>query len=352
LSSMMCVFLLTGTAISQTVIKNTQEPLNPNAGRVLRLQEELRITDEGGEFFFQYPRLIKVAPDGSYFVYDREELLHFDPKGIFLHNFFKKGQGPGELNYVSNFHFVQDLLFVHNNSPDKFVWFGFDGAFIKELPLHDISRLDFLFCHDGILYGFKTGQVDTEGRMEVVNILHILLSISEDGTTKKELLSFPMQTLSMGGAWVSAASLLSVPYKKRYLFVSHTSDYLVKLCDVRSGDVVRSFSRTYKRIKRPEGSRSAAIIIGGKRHEAPGSEYLNDIAEMFVFKDVLWVLTSTKHKEKGFLIDVFDFSGKYVDAFYLDTRGRLIGTHGDSIFVREQDENELVTIVKFRIVDE
>ncbi|MGB7294737.1 MAG: hypothetical protein WBC70_04040 [Candidatus Aminicenantales bacterium] len=348
----MCTVGLTGTAISQTIIKNSEKPSNPKAGRVLKLQEELRITDEGGEFFFQHPRLIQVAPDGSCFIYDQERLLRFDPKGIFLHNFFKKGQGPGELNSVSNFDFVQDLLLVHNNSPNKFVWFALDGAFIKELPLHDIGRLDFLFCQDGILHGFKTGQVDTEGRMEEVGIPHILLAISEDGTTKKELLSFPIQTLSVGGAWVSTTGLLSVPHLKRYLFVSHTPDYLVKLCDVRSGDVVRSFTRAYKRIKRPKDSRSSAIIIGGKRYEAPGSEYLNDIAGMFVHKDVLWVLTSTENKEKGFLIDVFDFNGKYVDAFYLDTHGRIIGTHGDSIFVREKDENELVSVVKFRIVDE
>jgi hypothetical protein len=346
----MCVVLLSGTAISQTIIKNTEEPLNPRAGRVLRLQEELRITDEGGDFFFQYPRLIKVAPDGSYFVYDQEELLHFDAKGVFLHNFFKKGEGPGELNYVSNFDFAQGLFLVHNNNPDKFVWFAPDGAFIKELPLHDISRLDFLFCHDGILYGFKMGQVDTEGRTEVVDIPYILVAISEDGTTRKELQSFPLRALATGGARVSATRLLSVPFKDRYLFVSHTHDYLVSLCDLQSGEVLRSFNREYKRIKRPKGTRGPTI--GGKKFEPPGWEYLNDIMGMFVFKDALWVLTSTEDKEKKSLVDVFDFSGKYVDAFYLDTRGRLIGTYGDSIFVREQNENELVSIVKFRVLDE
>jgi hypothetical protein len=348
----MCVLLLSGTAISQTIIKNTDKPLSPKAGRVLKIQRELRITDESGEFFLQYPGIIKVAPDGSYFIYDREELLHFDPKGSFLHNFFKKGEGPGELNYVSNFEFVQGLLLVHNNNPNKFVWFAFDGALMKELPLHDISRLNFRHYHDGICYGFKTGQVDTEGRMEVVDIPQILMAVSQDGASKKELLCFPIQTLSTGGAWVSSTPLISVPYKNRYLFVSHTPDYLVKLCDVQSGNVLRSFNRPYKRIKRPEGSRGASIVIGGTRHEAPGSEYLNDIAEMFVFQDVLWVLTSTKHGEKGFLIDVFDFNGKYVDAFYLDTDGRLMGIHGESIFIREQDKNELISISKFKIVDE
>jgi hypothetical protein len=196
------------------------------------------------------------------------------------------------------------------------------------------------------------GRADVGGGLEVIGLPHVLLAISQDGTSIKELASFPIQTLVSAGAWVSATGLIAVPTKDRYLFLSHTPDYLLKLCDMRTGEVVRSFNRKYKRVKRPEGSRGAAIIIGGTRHEAPGSDYLNDISDLFVFKDVLWVMTPTRHENKGLLIDVFDFGGRYVDAFYLDIKGRPMGTHGDFLFVREQDEDGLVSVVKFRIVDE
>jgi hypothetical protein len=62
------------------------------------------------------------------------------------------------------------------------------------------------------------------------------------------------------------------------------------------------------------------------------------------------VRTSTRDEDKGFLIDVFDLEGAYVDFFFLNTSGRIVGTHGDRIFIREADEDELVSIVKYRII--
>jgi hypothetical protein len=41
-------------------------------------------------------------------------------------------------------------------------------------------------------------------------------------------------------------------------------------------------------------------------------------------KDTLWIQTSTKNPEKGYLFDVFDLQGRYVDMFYLKTGGRLL----------------------------
>lgn len=51
-----------------------------------------------------------------------------------------------------------------------------------------------------------------------------------------------------------------------------------------------------------------------------------------------------------YLIDVFDFAGRLIDSFYMPSNLRIAGTDGDRIFVRETDEDELVSIVKYRIV--
>ena len=61
------LLLIAAPMLSQDVIENSDKPQNPNAGRVLELEEDL--------------------------------LLRFDGSGKFIHNFFKKGQGPGELMY-------------------------------------------------------------------------------------------------------------------------------------------------------------------------------------------------------------------------------------------------------------
>jgi hypothetical protein len=337
---------------SQEAIKNPEKPLNGRAGRVLKLQEELRITDESGEFFFQYPREIKMAPDGTYFFYDREQLIQLDKEGRFMRNFYRKGQGPGELNYVSNFIVQKDTLIVHNNSPNKVVWFDFRGELVKERSLQTMgSRADLQFCYDGKFYLLKRGAPSRTEKPEVLDVPYFLVEFSEKSNEMKELISFPLKALVLGGSWASGCSVLSVPYQDRYLFLSHTQEYSVNLFDCESHDLLRSFNRSYKRIKRPKGSGGAAIIIDGKRHEPPGSEYLNDIVGLFMYKDRLWAQTSQKDEKKGYLIDVFDFDGQYVDCFYLPTDGRLMGTHGDSIFIREQDPEELIQIVKYKVID-
>jgi hypothetical protein len=336
---------------SQETIENLDKPLNPKAGRVLQLQEKLRITDEGGQFFLKYPRIFKVAPDGSFFIFDFDQIIHLDSKGQYLGNFFKKGQGPGELNYVSSFDFSQDALIVHSNYPNKFVWFDFKGNVIKEISLSTIAnRLEFAFLAARQYYAFKQVTPQPADKPEAVDIPMILMAISEDGREAKETISFPIKSFVMGGAMV-LNRLLSVPLKNRHLFVSHTREYSVKVFDCQTQKLLRAFNRKYKRIRPPKGHREAAIVMGDKRYEAPGSEYLADIGELFIFKDVLWVMTSTKDEKKGLLLDVFNLEGKYIDAFYLGTSGRLLATWGDYVFIQEKSPAELIQIVQYKVVE-
>ena len=75
------------------VIKNPEKPLSEDAGRIVLLKEVMKISEVGNSYYFKYPCNLKVAPDGSLFVQDHDQLLRFDKTGKFLHNYFKKGQG-------------------------------------------------------------------------------------------------------------------------------------------------------------------------------------------------------------------------------------------------------------------
>jgi len=90
---------------TQEIIENPEKSLSKYAGRVVELVEVMSIDDVGIDYFFKYPRNPKVAPDGSLFVMDHEQLLQFDREGNFLRNYFKKGQGPEEMQNVSNYFF-------------------------------------------------------------------------------------------------------------------------------------------------------------------------------------------------------------------------------------------------------
>ena len=131
-------FFFICVVFSQTVIENPEKPLSKNAGRVLKLKEVLRITDESGGYYFKgmYPRELKVAHDGSIFFRDEEQILKFSPVGEFIKNFFKKGQGPGEIsgwNYP--FALCNDEIYVYDSIPRKIIHFDKDETVTTLLTL-------------------------------------------------------------------------------------------------------------------------------------------------------------------------------------------------------------------------
>ena len=89
------LFILTSVIYTQEIIENPEKPLNKNAGRMLRLQEVFRITDESDDFYFKAPQSLKVDSEGNFLIIDDNQILKFSTDGRFLRNLFKKGQGPG-----------------------------------------------------------------------------------------------------------------------------------------------------------------------------------------------------------------------------------------------------------------
>jgi hypothetical protein len=345
-----CGVLLFG---AEQTLENPAKPAAKNAGRILKLKETIRIEDSGGEYFFKYPRIVKTASDGSLFVYDMDQLLQFDAQGRYLRNYFNKGQGPGELNYVSDYDFAPDRLIVHSNSPNKLVWFDLQGKLVKEVSLATLaSRLKFVFFQDGMLWFFKDIYPSPTGKSEAVDMHQVLVAVSEDGREATETAAFINKAFVAGGAMVYQ-SLYQVPFMRRYIYISTSREYALHVFDTQSKTVLKTFARRYDRVKRPPGSQSASITSqDGTRYEAPGSEYLEDVNGLYVYKDVLWATTSTKAKNKGVFVDVFDQEGRYVDAFWLKLDGSLLGVCGDDIFVLEKNTDETLRIAGYRVVDD
>ncbi len=115
--------------------------------------------------------------------------------------------------------------------------------------------------------------------------------------------------------------MITAPLANRYLFISHSTEYLVKLFDAKTNKIIRSFKREYKRVKPSseykERMKKGGFSIDGKHYTEPVQKYRNDIQNLFVNQNKLWVMTSTEDKKKGILFDVFDLEGRYVDKFYL-----------------------------------
>jgi len=132
------------------------------------------------------------------------------------------------------------------------------------------------------------------------------------------------------------------------------------LFDLEKIQVIRVFKRKYKSVKYRhekkaiEETRTGAFTLGW-----PVDHY-NDVQKLFFHNDHLWVLSSTRDKEKGNLVDVFDMEGQYLNNFYLplpeyieikDLSRHPITLSGDFLFLDERGDNDFPVIVKQRIIN-
>ncbi len=363
-------FVITLSVFSQEVIENPEKALNAGAGRTVTLEKVLKISDTGCSYYFESPRLPKVAPDGSIFVLDQEQLLRFDQSGKFLRNYFKKGQGPGELEYVSNYFLTNNNVIIHDARRHKIVYLDYIGDLAKEFQIEQSGSFMTLEAYsDGLFYFKKHGIPLVKGEPRIVDVPKNIVIVSNDGKDIQELKSFPTKSFVAvrGGSRgsISINWLITALYNKKYLFISHTPDYQVKLFDLEKNNVLRVFKRHYKRVNTPDEIKKAEkgyVILNNQKFSAPEQKHLNDICHLAVVMDRLWVMTSTLDKEKGWLVDVYDFQGRYLDNFYLKfpeplpyqsiiTVGRYmyVTESGDFLFRLRSNEEGLMELVKYHI---
>lgn len=350
------------------VIKNPAKPISSNHGRAIIAKKAITITDEDKGYYFKKPYNIKIAPNGSIFVMDKDQLLKFTPAGKFVKNLFKKGQGPNELVNISNYLILEDnSVIIHNIAPNKILHLD-----AKDNPLSE-TRLPFekyidLFHVDKDNYYFLgvSSPVDKAHQPKVIEINRLLLAVTKhDYSIKKKFAllqkSYMFKTSSVS-ALVKLHYLLSCHLRDNLFFFSSSHEYGIKLIDLDSKTFIREFNREYERVEVTEETKefvlSGGFVIEGKSYETPIPKYLDDIQSLHVANQKLLVFTSTVDKQKGVLVDVFNEQGKYIDCFFLKFPGK--GLHYDlihskmaiangAVYLIEKDEQDNWIISKYLV---
>ncbi len=355
------VFLLVSTGFAQQVIENPEKPPSKNAGRVIHLKEVMRIVDGGKEFYFKLPWGIDVAQDGSIFVQDEPRLYKFGANGKYERNIMKIGQGPGELSGgPTNFIVGDNEVILFGAGQSKLIKIDMKGNLIKDMKLGK-KRFTGLVGFYNRKYFFVDSQPRTfeikDGIQEYDRNLYIM---DDEENIVPTLDSFPTKDCvsirSFGGRTSRSVSyitrLQTGHVSNQYLYVSHTQDYLIKQIDLAKGKVSRIFRRIYPRINNPFPDKKVLQF----------PEYENDVHRLLVYKNNLWVLTSTFDQKKGILVDVFNEQGKYLDNFYLPLLSLRTGDEfsqryfplrilGDFLYTIEHDQDWSFYIVKYEIID-
>ncbi len=118
-----------------------------------------------------------IYSEGVYFVKDnKSKFLRFDEKGRLLNQIGRRGKGPGEYLYVSDFviHPVTRNIFVSGGKPDQILVYSTEGKFLKSITLTK-KYVSSLGISNGslLLFYFEGGQhieknmelIDTEGNI-------------------------------------------------------------------------------------------------------------------------------------------------------------------------------------------
>ncbi len=333
----------------QQIIENPEKPLAKNAGRVLELKEVWRITDAGGEFYFRYPNRLNLAADGSLYLADRDELLKFNEAGKFLKNLFKKGQGPGEIGNSFTYLLAANELYVKDYGQRRIFRMDLDGGYLGQFDAA-MSRNTLLGVRpDGYLFIESVWPPESEQTGKLLSITDSVKLISKDGKSVRDLHVFKTRWFMAGQSaaqWDLNFEALNDDGK--LLFGSHSREYLVEVIDLERKETAVRFRRAYPRVKHVEEKWEGNF----RRLGLPDIEFESDILDLHVNRDRLWVKTSTADAKKGSLFDVFDFTGRYTDGFYLGPGRTLLKARGDEIFVTEKNADESIVLVKYRIIEE
>jgi hypothetical protein len=343
------------------IIENPVKPLAANAGRIVTLKEELRIEDTGEGYFFKNPGPIRVSPRGDIFFKDgQEQALLFDPKGRFVRNFYKKGQGPGELSTILDTWASPDRIYL-NGYPPKILVYDYEGNLVQELPLRgELLGGRFILAEPEDLLMYATGRPDPSGGTGFRDLPWDIVEIAPDGSPLKTIASFPvpsfLQVEEGGTISVRAWNVLQVvAFDSGSLFLNSSPEYMIENFNRDKKAVVLRFRRPYARQKRTGGGGFSTSSGGGPA--AP--EFLPDIYALHLVDGRLWVQTSTVTEEKGILFDVFDIKGRYLDNFYVRSLKKtpdgqparsLMTIAGGCAYFSEETAEGLIVIRKCRLV--
>lgn len=351
------ILMFSSVVLAQEMIENPEKPLSDKAGRVLQLEEELRITDEGGGFFFKSPWEVKVDGNGFIYVREKDKLYKFDTDGKFIKNILRSGEGPGEVLELASFEFNGEGIILFCSMRNKIVRIDKDGNLIQDLKLGEKRFTRLLSHYEKRYFVIDYEWKSLERTTGIKEVNHTLFIVDEEGKFSSTPHSFPTKHAMRVGRrgernYSSISPITRIKTARaypKYLYVAHTQDYLIKLLDLDTLQIVRIFRRKYTKVKH-ESQELIEFLM---------TEYQNDVQNLFICKDKLWVLTSTFREGKGILVDVFNQQGEYLDDFYLPLfkiKRENPGTwpmtvDGNALFVLEINEDETLAFVKYKILE-
>lgn len=312
--------------ISQEKDTLLENPLSKNAGRIVEAEKKGALQSESGDYHFKAPRLMRFAPDGSFFVRDEKQLARFSPEGRFLKNYFKSGNNAGEGEVIRDYWPEKDILHVFFSRPSKWVRFDYQGKCLGETPLR-MQGLWRIIGPVGDRFAILFTRIDFSSvKTGPDNQFWSLYYLDDKGELSAAAIEFRVPVFfnvnRLKGkttvGWNFRAYLDTAYINEREVFICHEAKHALIRFDPLKQETLFRLHRDFPSVKyirsKNEKNQTNEIRI-------PDPDFFTDIQALFFDGQEIWVFTSKIDTEKGILVDILHPDGLYLDSFYLNIKG-------------------------------
>lgn len=281
------------------------------------LQESLRIVEQPGTFFFASPAPPQIDELGFIWVADQDQLLLFSPQGKFIGNFFKKGQGPGELTDMSGFIPERDRIFVFSRYPHKMITFDRGGNVLEETAISQmLGYANLIGNWRGRFYFLREYFQSTGGKAAFLDIPVRLLSVAlGEVEARMDGPWFPKRYFVRDTSWIKNVHFVQIARAdESTFFIAYNGNYDIRRLDLVRMEISPFISQKYRKVKiRPEWKtsrdqfRAPSKTLDGSEVKVFEHEVIDDVLKIWVIGEKIWVLTSTFNETKRLVrVDLYD----------------------------------------------
>ena len=358
-----------------THIQNPSTPRHPE--RSITLEEDLRIKgtegEEGPGTLYQPVRLA-VGESGAIYIIDSQDwsIKVFDPLGNFIREFGRKGQGPGEFQFITEMEFLEDgRLLVLDPALRRITLFSPEGEFLESHTCSErFTRLLYVTESSYLTDVFVRVQSEDISRSRALEIKEYDLKGNEM-RSMQEFKPPEIKVIREGDRFMSTEiphtpqSIFAGDSHRKWLYHCRNDRYSIEVFN-REGTKIKQIGREYDPVpySKNEADEFRRQILSNTNNplaprlaEETPLPQVKSVTQWMLVDDRgnLWFQTFEKGKEEGITLtayDIFDKEGIYTSRIWLKYSEEMFSARfkDGRLYLLESDpESGFATFKRFKV---